>query len=40
VTRANNAIVTLAADGTGRIAVLNASTGTVHLLVDVSGYFE
>jgi hypothetical protein len=40
VTRANNAIVTLAADGTGRITVLNASTGTVHLLVDVSGYFE
>jgi Tol biopolymer transport system component len=42
VTRANNAVLGLALDGTGTVAVLPFVTGagTVHVLVDVSGYFE
>ena len=39
-TRANNGIILLATDGTGRIAATNASSGTVHLILDVSGYFQ
>ena len=39
-TRANNAILQLASDGTGAIVVQNESAGTVHLIVDVSGYFR
>jgi hypothetical protein len=41
-TRANNAILPLAFDGTGTIAVTPfvVGGGTVHLIVDVSGYFE
>jgi hypothetical protein len=38
--RANNAIVTLAADGTGTIKVNNGSAGAVHLVLDVNGYFQ
>jgi Tol biopolymer transport system component len=40
--RTNNAIVPLAFDGTGTLGVtpLVAGNGTVHLIVDVSGYFE
>jgi PKD repeat protein len=40
-TRANNAIVMLAADGTGRIAADAhlGGGGTVHVIVDVNGYF-
>lgn len=38
--RANNAIIQLATDGSGTIAVTNTSTGSVHLVLDVSGYFE
>jgi Tol biopolymer transport system component len=40
--RTNNAIVPLAFDGTGTLAVtpLVAGNGTVHLVLDVSGYFE
>jgi hypothetical protein len=38
--RSNNAILKLAADGSGGIAVLpGMSGGTVHLIVDVTGYF-
>jgi hypothetical protein len=40
VTRANNAVVTLAADGTGTVKVKNRSTGTVHFVLDVNGYFQ
>jgi len=40
VTRANNAIVALAVDGTGTIKVKNRSVGAVHLVLDVNGYFE
>lgn len=41
-TRANNAIVELARDGGGDIAAqaLVGGDGTVHLVLDVSGYFE
>jgi hypothetical protein len=37
-TRANNAIV-LASDGTGRLNVKNGSAGTLHFVLDVTGYF-
>lgn len=43
VTRANNAIVALARNGAGTLiarATVNASPGTVHLILDVNGYFE
>src|SRR6185369_6690482 len=41
-TLANNAIVPLAFDGSGTLAVtpLVGGNGTVHLILDVSGYFE
>ncbi len=39
-TLANNAIIQLATDASGGIAVKNNSVGTVHLIVDVSGYFQ
>jgi hypothetical protein len=40
VTRANNAIVSLALDGSGGIKVQNASGGTVNFILDVNGYFQ
>jgi len=39
-TRANNAIVALSSDGTGRIDIKNDATGTVHVIIDVNGYFQ
>jgi hypothetical protein len=39
-TRANNAILRLSADGSGSIVVENGAAGTVHFILDVSGYFE
>jgi hypothetical protein len=39
-TRANNAIVLLATDGTGVIKVKNGSVGVVHFVLDVNGYFQ
>jgi hypothetical protein len=41
-TRANNAIVSLASDGSGTIKSYAFLTdgGTVHLIVDVNGYYE
>jgi hypothetical protein len=41
-TRANNAILPLSSDGQGMLAVqpLVIGGGTVHLIIDVSGYFE
>jgi hypothetical protein len=38
-TRANNAILGLSAEGAVSVVCSQAS-GTVHLVVDVSGYFE
>ena len=40
VTRANNAILRLATDGSGTVAVLCESNGTVDFIIDVNGYFE
>jgi hypothetical protein len=40
LTRANNGVVLLATDGTGGVSATNRSTGPVHLVLDVSGYFE
>lgn len=39
-TRANNAVVPLAADGSAGFGVRNDAPGTVHLVVDVNGYFR
>ncbi|HEX5759196.1 MAG TPA: DUF5060 domain-containing protein [Thermoanaerobaculia bacterium] len=41
-TRANNAILSLAPDGSGTLAALAhlAGGGTVHLILDVNGYFD
>ncbi len=39
-TRANNAVVPLSTDGTGGVSATNRSSGSVHLIVDVTGYFE
>jgi predicted outer membrane repeat protein len=38
-TRANNAMVSLAADSSG-FDVLNGANGTVHFILDVNGYFR
>jgi len=39
-TRANNAILLLATDGSGTVKVLSATSGSVDLVIDVAGYFE
>ncbi|MFI5006476.1 MAG: PQQ-dependent sugar dehydrogenase [Solirubrobacterales bacterium] len=41
-TRANNAVVALSTDGIGRMKALASVSGggTVHVIIDVSGYFE
>ena len=39
-TRANNAMLQLALDGTGGVKVHNASTASVDLVIDVNGYFQ
>ncbi len=39
-TRGNNALIMLSTDATGGIAATNGSTGTVHLILDVAGYFQ
>jgi hypothetical protein len=39
-TRANNAMVMLATDATGTVAATNRSSSPVHLVLDVSGYFQ
>jgi hypothetical protein len=41
-TRASNAVLRLATDGTGNLAAQSSvgGGGTVHLVVDVTGYFE
>jgi hypothetical protein len=39
-TRANDAVVMLATDGTGSLVVLNGTPGTVHFILDVNGYFQ
>jgi hypothetical protein len=39
-TRAANAILLLATDGTGTVSVANVSTGTNDFILDVNGYFQ
>ncbi len=39
-TRASNAVVAVATDGSGTIRVRNVSGGLVDLVLDVSGYFK
>lgn len=39
-TRGNNAVVRLATDGTGGLSATNRSSAAVHLILDVTGYFE
>ena len=39
-TRANNAIIKIAADGSGTVGISNGAPGPVHFIVDVNGYFE
>ncbi|MEP6639986.1 MAG: M12 family metallo-peptidase, partial [Chloroflexota bacterium] len=39
-TRANNALLLLATDGSGGINVLNASSASNHFILDVNGYFQ
>jgi hypothetical protein len=39
-TRANNAVVLLATDSSGVLAVLNGAAGTVQFILDVNGYFQ
>jgi hypothetical protein len=38
--RSNNAVLSLTKDGTGRMTVRPGLPGTVHMVVDVSGYFQ
>jgi hypothetical protein len=38
--RASNGVLSLATDGTGLLGFTNGSSGSTHLLVDVTGYFE
>jgi len=40
ITRANNSVVPLAADGTLDLTALVGGAGTVHVVIDVAGYFE
>jgi hypothetical protein len=39
-TRANQAILPLSPDGAGALGAVVGSAGTVHLILDVSGYFR
>lgn len=39
-TRANNAVLALALDGSGKLALQVGSPGAVHLILDVNGYFR
>ena len=39
-TRANNAFLGLALDGSGTVKVGNSAAGTVDFVLDVNGYFQ
>jgi len=38
--RANNALLYLATDGSGTVSVRNDSSGPLHLILDVNGFFQ
>jgi hypothetical protein len=40
LTRANNALALLAFDASGGLQVVTGSSGSVHFILDVNGYFE
>jgi hypothetical protein len=40
VSRANNAVLLLATNGSGRLRVLNGSTGATDLILDITGFFK
>jgi hypothetical protein len=40
VTRANNAVVRLASSGSATLGIANFSAASVHVVIDVNGYFE
>jgi hypothetical protein len=40
VDQANNALLTLATDGTGTLGVTNGAPGVVDFVLDVVGYFQ
>ncbi|MCM3875105.1 MAG: hypothetical protein NEA02_01665 [Thermoanaerobaculia bacterium] len=39
-TRANNTILKMAENGSATVGVFNSAPGSVHLIVDVNGYFQ
>ncbi len=39
-TRANNAVLELATNGAGTVGITNGSAGSVHVILDVNGYFQ
>jgi len=39
-TRANNAVIMLASSGSGALGILNSASTSVHVAVDVFGYFQ
>jgi hypothetical protein len=39
-TRANNTHLLLATDGTGQVTVKNNAAGSLHLVLDVNGYYR
>ncbi|MGA7993109.1 MAG: hypothetical protein WCC53_16900, partial [Thermoanaerobaculia bacterium] len=39
-TRANNAFIKVAGDGSSTVGIFNGAPGSVHFIVDVNGYFE
>jgi len=39
-TRANNAVLQLTNDASGRLVVYNPTAGSVHFILDVNGYFQ
>jgi uncharacterized repeat protein (TIGR01451 family) len=38
--RANNGVFSLAGDGSGTLNIINGSSGSTHVILDVNGYFE
>ena len=39
-THANNTMLLLSSDGRSAVKIYNNSTGTVHVIIDVNGYFQ
>jgi len=39
-TRGNNVVIGVSTEGSAAVTVYNGSTGSVDLIIDVSGYFD